>query len=126
MTDVAHTQRYDRDLLRRALVTADRDGEAALNALLYAAGALMMSAVILVITTPAVLGALLATTPWLFLALAGWWWLAPALRNEVLADQQRRQREDEVRSQAVEILLDDLASPHSQRAAAQVILDAEE
>ena len=59
MTHLAQNPRYDRELLRRALVTADRDGEAALNALLYAAGALMMSAVILVTTTPAILGALI-------------------------------------------------------------------
>lgn len=121
MIDFA-TQRFDSGLVRRAFDAADSDGEAALNALLYAAGALMMSAVLLITTSPALVGIALAVVPWLMLAAAGWLWISPAIRDQVSLEQRRSRRADEARDLAADVLLDDEASPDQRRKAARFML----
>lgn len=118
---------YDAEMVRRAFRTADPDGEAALNWLLYSGGALLASAVLLVITTPAALGVVLAMIPWLALAVAGWWWLRPALHGEASAGRERDLYFDRARDAAVELLLDDTTLPGDRRlAAAYLSGDVEE
>lgn len=125
MIDTA-PQRLDLATLRRAFDAADPDGEAALNALLYAAAALMMSAVLLVTTSPALVAIALAFVPWLVLAASGWLWVQPALRNQLMAAQQRNRQAEHARGLAADVLLDDDASANERRAAARTILESNE
>jgi hypothetical protein len=106
------------EMIRRAFRVADRDGEAALNGLLYASGALMMSAVLLVATAPAMLAVVLATIPWLALAIGIWLWIQPAWYGEGIADQQHRLLLERARALAVDLLLDDAAPGDDRRLAA--------
>ncbi len=105
-------------MIRRAFRSADARGEAALNGLLYAAGALVMSAVLLITTAPALFGVVLSVIPWLMLGAAAWWWLRPALLGEANARRRRRQYLDRAREAAVEMLLDDDTRPDDRRLAA--------
>lgn len=105
-------------MIRRAFRVADRDGEAALNGLLYASGALMMSAVLLVATSPAVLAVVLATIPWLALAIGIWLWIRPAWYGEGIADQQHRLLLERAGALAVDLLLDDTTPSDDRRLAA--------
>lgn len=123
MIDTARPELLDLATLRRAFDAADPDGDAALNWLLYSAGALVMSAVFLVTTSPTVVGIALAVVPWLLLAAAGWLWIAPAMRDQATQDQRRREQAHSARSLAADVLLDDEASPEARRAAAAAMLD---
>jgi hypothetical protein len=105
-------------MIRRAFRVADRDGEAALNGLLYASGALMMSAVLLVATAPAMLAVVLATIPWLVLGIGIWLWIEPAWHGEGIADQQHRVLLERARVLAVDLLLDDATPGDDRRLAA--------
>ena len=118
--------RLDFGLLRRAFDTSDPHGEAALNALLYGAAALMASAVILVTTSPALVGVVLSFVPWLVLAVAGWLWIAPALRYHAEMDARRQDAAFQRRSIAADILLDDSTTPEQRRRAARVLLDGDD
>lgn len=105
-------------MIRRAFRVADREGEAALNGLLYASGALLMSAVLLVATAPAALAVVLATIPWLVLAIGIWVWIKPAWYGEGIADQEHRLILERARVLAVDLLLDDATSGDDRRLAA--------
>lgn len=105
-------------MIRRAFRVADRDGEAALNGLLYASGALMMSAVLLAATAPAMLAVVLATIPWLALAIGIWLWIRPAWHGEATADQQHRLLLERAGALAVDLLLDDATPSDDRRLAA--------
>lgn len=122
MIDTA-PHRLDLASLRRAFDAADHDGEAALNWLLYASAALLMSAVLLVTTSPPLMGIALAIIPWLLLIAAGWLWISPAIRDQVSLEQRRSRRADGVRDLAADVLLDDEASPDQRRAAARIMLE---
>ena len=115
-------RRIDGELLLRAFRSADTDGSAALNGLLYAAGALLMSAVLLVSTSPTSLAVLLASVPWLMLAIGLWWWLAPALRAMTAADLLVLDRGARARAAAVDILVDDGGTQEDLRTAAGYLL----
>jgi len=110
-------------LLRRAFRAADPDGDAALNLLLYGAGALLASAVLLVTTTPAVLGVVLGMIPWLALAVATGVWLKPAWEGQVVVDRQIRSHADRVRAAAADLLLDEMATDEERRLAAAYLTD---
>ena len=114
--------RYDAETVRRAIRAADPDREAPLNALLYASGALMASAVLLVATTPMVLAMAVALIPWLVLAAGGWWWVAPALRQEREADRVRRSRLERALEVATDMLLSDEETSGARRVAADYLL----
>jgi hypothetical protein len=105
-------------MIRRAFRVADRDGEAALNGLLYASGALMMSAVLLVATAPALLAAVLATIPWLALAIGVWVWIKPAWHGEATTGRQRVLYLERAKETAVDLLLDDTSAVHDRQLAA--------
>ena len=123
MTDLAPLRSYDLATIRRAIDSADPHGEAALNALLYAAAALLASAVILVITTPALLAVPVALVPWVVLLLFGWSWIAPALRDEFLTKRMRSTRANHAEALAADLLLDDDASEEHRRMAARYMLE---
>ena len=122
MVDQAHPLRVHGELLVRAFRSADSDGAAALNGLLYAAGALLMSAVLLVSTSPTTLAVLLAIVPWLMLAIGLWWWLAPALRAEEAADVATHNLGARARAVAVDLLVDDGGTQEDRRTAAGYLL----
>ncbi len=122
MPNLFPNERYDADTVRRAIRAADPDREAPLNALLYASGALMASAVLLVATTPVVLAMVVALIPWLVLVVGGWWWVAPALRQEVEADRVRRRRFEHAREVATDMLLSDEETSRARRVAADYLL----
>ena len=122
MPNLFPDDRYDAETVRRAIRAADPDREAPLNALLYASGALMASAVLLVATTPMVLAMAVALIPWLVLAAGGWWWVAPALRQEREADRVRRSRLERALEVATDMLLSDEESSGARRVAADYLL----
>lgn len=120
--DLFHDDRYDADTVRRAIRAVDPDREAPLNALLYASGALMASAVLLVTTTPMVLAMAVALIPWLVLAVGGWWWMTPALRQEMEGDRVRRRRLENAMEVATDVLLSDEETSRARRVAADYLL----
>ncbi len=122
MPNLFPDDRYDADLVRRAILAADPDREAPLNALLYASGALMASAVLLVTTAPMVLAVAVALIPWLVLAVGGWWWVAPALRQEMEGDKVRRRRLEHAMKVATDVLLSDEETSGTRRVAADYLL----
>ncbi len=122
MPNLFSDDRYDADLVRRAIRAADPDREAPLNALLYASGALMASAVLLVTTAPMVLAVAVALIPWLVLAVGGWWWVAPALRQEMEGDEVRRRRLEHAMEVATDVLLSDEETSGTRRVAADYLL----
>jgi len=122
MPNLFPDDRYDAETVRRAIRAADPDREAPLNALLYASGALMASAVLLVATTPMVLAMAVALIPWLVLAAGGWWWVAPALRQEREADRVRRSRLERALEVATDMLLSEEESSGARRVAADYLL----
>ena len=122
MIDTPRPELFDLASLRRAFAAADPDGEAALNWLLYASAALLMSAVLLVTTSPPMIGIALAIVPWIVLTMAGWLWISPTVRDQVAVDHQRRRQEDHARALAADILLDETTSRDERRAAASVML----
>ena len=122
MPDLFPGDRYDADTVRRAIRAVDPDREAPLNALLYASGALMASAVLLVTTTPMVLAMAVALVPWFVLAVGGWWWVAPALRQEMEWDRVRRRRLEHAMEVATDVLLSDEVTSGTRRVAADYLL----
>ena len=122
MIDTPRHEFFDLASLRRAFAVADPDGEAALNWLLYASAALLMSAVLLVTTSPSLMGIALAIVPWIVLTMAGWLWISPAVRGQMAVDHQRRRQEAHARALAADILLDETTSRDQRRAAAAVML----
>ena len=122
MPNLFRHDRYDADTVRRAIRAADPDREGPLNALVYASGALMASAVLLVTTTPVVLAMAVALVPWLVLAVGGWWWVAPALRDEMEADRVRRHRLERAMEVATDMLLSDEETSGTRRVAADYLL----
>ena len=122
MIDTPRPEFFDLASLRRALAAADPDGEAALNWLLYASAALLMSAVLLVTTSPTLMGIAMAIIPWIVLTMAGWLWISPAVRDQVAVDHRRRRQEAHARALAADILLDETTSRDERRAAAAVML----
>jgi hypothetical protein len=122
MPNLFPDDRYDAETVRRAIRAADPDREAPLNALLYASGALMASAVLLVATTPMVLAMAVALIPWLVLVAGGWWWVAPALRQEREADRVRRRRLERALEIATDMLLSDEETSGARRVAADYLL----
>lgn len=125
MIDTA-PHRLDLETLRRAFDAADSDGVAALNALLYASGALMMSAVLLIATSPPAVAVALATVPWLVLVVAAWLWVQPAVRDQLSAAREHVRQAEHVRARAADVLLDDFASEEERQAAARIMLDRRE
>lgn len=123
MTEFLPQLLFDRDLLRRAFQSADTGGEAALNGLLYGSGALLASSVLLVTTDPPVLGVVLATIPWLGLAVGIWWWIGPAVHNQLALDKLGAREAHLERSAAADVLLDDASSHEDRRLAAERLLD---
>lgn len=116
-------RRIDGDLLSRAFHAADTGGEAALNGLLYASGALLMSAVLLTTTEPVLLAVGLAVVPWLCLVGAAWWWIKPSLRAEAAADDLHRRHEAAAMEAAVAVLLlDEPESLDDRKRAARALL----
>lgn len=115
--------RLDPVVLRQAFAMADRDGEAALNALLYGAGALLASAVLLVTTSPPIVGVLLASIPWVLYAVAVAAWLMPAIDAQRRAAARLRVHALRARSTAADLLLSDEGTPEQRRAAARILLE---
>ena len=111
-------------MIRRAFRAADREGEAALNGLLYVGGALLMSAVLLIATTPAALAMVLAMIPWVALAVGTWIWVRPAWQGAVAADRQLGLHADRVRDAAADLLLDEMTSDEDRRLAAAYLSEA--
>lgn len=129
MTELFPDRLFDRDLLRRAFESADSGGEAALNGLLYGSGALLASSVLLVTTDPPLLGVILATIPWLGLAVGIWWWIGPAVRDELEVEHRNGLEADFLRAAAADLLLDDTVTDQDRRMAAEYLsgaLDEEE
>jgi hypothetical protein len=110
--------------IRRAFRAADRDGEAALNGLLYSGGALLMSAVLLVASAPAALAMVLAMIPWVALAIGTWIWVRPAWQGAVAADRQLGLHADRVRAAAADLLLDEMTTDEDRRLAAAYLSEA--
>jgi hypothetical protein len=115
--------RIDPATLRRAFASADRDGDAALNWLLYGAGALLASAVLLVTTSPPIVGVLLAAIPWAIYAVAMAGWLMPAIDAQRRAAARLELHAVETRTAAADLLLSDDGTPEARRAAARLLLD---
>ena len=111
-------------MIRRAFRAADGEGEAALNGLLYASGALMSSAVLLIVTTPTVLGVALATVPWLALGVGTWIWVRPAWQGEVAVDRQLGFHAQRVTAAAADLLLDEMTTDEDRRLAAAYLSEA--
>jgi hypothetical protein len=114
--------RVNLSTLRRAFASADRDGEAALNALLYGAGALVASAVLLVTSSPPIVGVALAMVPWLGYAGAMLAWLSPAIEAERSAAQRRLDTAREIRAAAADLLLGEDGTTEQRRAAARLLV----
>lgn len=112
------------EMLRRAFRASDPDGDAALNLLLYGAGALLASAVLLVTTAPAVLGVVLAMIPWLALAVGTGVWLKPEWEGQIVVDRQIRSHAERVRAAAADLLLDEVATEADRRLAAAYLTDS--
>jgi len=123
MTELFPDRLFDRELLRRAFESADSGGEAALNGLLYGSGALLASSVLLVTTDPPLLGVILATIPWLGLAVGIWWWIGPAVRDQLVLDKRGAREAYLERSAAADVLLNDASSDEDRRLAAERLLD---
>lgn len=117
------THRIDPATLRRAFAAADRDGEAALNALLYGAGALLASAVLLVTSSPPIVGILLALIPWVLYAGATVAWLKPAIDDQRRAAARLRVDALRARATAADLLLSDEATPEQRKVAARFLLE---
>jgi hypothetical protein len=115
MTELSPQDFVNIEMIRRAFRSSDRAGEAALNGLLYASGALVMSAVLLATTTNAVLGAGMAAVPWLILAAGAWWWIGPAMRNELALRRERRRRLERAQDVAADLVLLDQEIPSEER-----------
>ncbi len=122
MPDLAYQQRIDAETILAAFHTADTDGEAALNGLLYTAGALLMSAVLLITTSPVPLAVALAAVPWMMLAVGLWLWLAPAVQARLAAARAQQLHEHRARQAAVAVLLEEATDDADRRVAARYLL----
>ncbi len=122
MSELFTQDRPDLDLLRRAFRSSDHTGEAALNGLLYAAGALVTSAVLLVTTAPAILGIAVAIVPWVLFGAAAWWWISPAVEREVLDRRIVRSRLLRAADLAADLVLLEEGAPPEQRRLAVAFL----